>query len=66
MSITDLAREGGISGFDMGCDLCGESENFDRTYFADFISDAKKAGWKITKDHAGDWIHLCPKCTSKG
>ncbi len=63
--ITDWEKEGGISGFDMECDECGEAEFFDRTYFSDFISDAKKRGWKISKDEAGDWVHTCPKCSAK-
>ena len=62
MSITDLSREGGISGFDIDCDTCGQSTFFDRTYFQDFISDAKEAGWKIYKDNGGEWAHSCPAC----
>ena len=63
--IIDWAREGGISGFDMECDECGETEFFDRTYFQEFIADAKASGWKIFKDYAGDWAHLCLECAKK-
>lgn len=66
MSVTDWAREGGISGFDMDCDECGESQFFDRTYFADFIAEAKAAGWKTYKDDGGEWANLCPKCVANG
>jgi hypothetical protein len=64
--ITDWAREGGISGFDIECDKCGQAENFDRTYFRDFIADAKSEGWKMVRDEAGDWTHLCPTCVKGG
>jgi len=63
--ITDWAKEGGISGFDMDCDECGQTEFFDRTYFKDFIAEAKMSGWKIFKDEVGDWTHLCPSCALK-
>jgi hypothetical protein len=62
--ITDMEREGAGSGFEMECDTCGETEFFDRTYFRDFIADAKASGWKITKDDEGNWIHTCPTCAA--
>lgn len=60
--IIDWAREGGISGFDIECDECGQSENFDRTYFQDFINEAKSCGWKMFRDEKGEWMHLCQTC----
>jgi hypothetical protein len=65
MSIVDWEREGGISGFDIECDECKQSEFYDDDRFRDFIDHAKKDGWKITKDNVGDWMHICPTCRVK-
>lgn len=65
MSIVDWAREGGISGFDIECDECGQTQNYDRTYFKDFIVDIRADGWKSIKDEVGDWTHLCPTYAAK-
>ena len=60
MSIIDWSNEGGVSGFDMECDLCGQATFFDRTYFRDFWDDAKRCGWRMTKGEDNKWTHLCP------
>ena len=66
MTIVDWAREGRISGFDIECDKCGQAQNYDRTYFKDFMAEARQDGWVSKKDDAGEWTHLCPTCALKG
>lgn len=59
MSINKLPYE---SGFEMCCDGCSYSEEFETgANWKEFIEDAKEAGWKITK-HDNEWLHYCEKC----
>jgi hypothetical protein len=51
--------------FRMLCDEkgCSNEEEFDTdgSFYA-FIQDAKRSGWKVTKDGNGEWKHTCPSC----
>lgn len=60
--ITDLSKEGGACGFDMECETCGQITFFNRTYFKDFIVDAKTSGWQLLFGADGLWHHYCPTC----
>jgi hypothetical protein len=65
MSIIDWAREGGISGFDIECDKCSYSENFDEEDFRTMIKLAKRHGWISKRASNGDWIHICQTCAEE-
>ena len=60
--ITDLAKESGVCGFDIECETCGQTTFFNRTYFKDFIVDAKAAGWQMLFGADGAWHHYCATC----
>jgi hypothetical protein len=30
--------------------------------FRAFILNIKDAGWKISKNENGEWVHTCPEC----
>jgi len=62
MSTIDWAKDGGITGFSINCDECGEDEFYPEEYFRDFIEAAKDNGWRVFKDTEGDWFHLCRNC----
>ena len=61
--ITDLSKEcKGGCGFDIECETCGQTTFFNRTYFRDFIVDAKAAGWQMLFGADGAWHHYCATC----
>lgn len=50
----------------LSCDQCGEEFLvYDEGDFEQMISDAKAAGWKITRPE-GQWQHICSDCASGG
>jgi hypothetical protein len=51
--------------FDMFCDFCSYSENFDTDDdWQQMIQEAKDAGWKIFKSD-DEWRHKCPTCVEE-
>lgn len=51
--------------FDMFCDFCSNSENFDTDDdWQEMIQQAKDSGWKIFKND-DEWEHKCPVCVEK-
>lgn len=55
---------GEMADFDITCDKCGEESNFDTDGdFFQAIADAKRNGWKVTKQN-GQWQHFCPECAN--
>lgn len=62
-----LERVGGFTGFDITCDICGESEYLDFGWdnFQGAIAEAKARGWKAYKDEDDEWCHKCQTCQIK-
>ena len=64
-----------INNFEVECDLCGTSEDFDKdinikfsvnNVFSEMIQSLKDDGWKIYKSEIFDeWNHLCPSCNNR-
>ena len=57
--------------FEVECDFCGITEEFEKDLSARFdedngffsmIEQLKADGWKIYKSDTGEWSHLCPGC----
>jgi len=50
-------------GFDIECDICGQSEYLDYSWdnLQGAIAEAKSSGWKIGKK-SGEWTHICSNC----
>jgi len=57
---------GGFMGFDIECDICGQSTYLDYYWdnFQGAIAEAKSCGWKI-KYVNGEWEHICFDCQLK-
>lgn len=51
-------------GFELNCDICGDSadESFDE--FAEAVQFKKDEGWKSRKIN-GEWHDICPECVGK-
>ena len=43
------------------CDYCGEELDA-HTFFDDAVAERKAAGWHSSKDAAGMWWDMCPRC----
>lgn len=54
-----IERYGG--NFDVSCDNCGYSEEFDGPDWNAMIADVKAAGWKNVRVN-GEWENHCPSC----
>ena len=59
-----IERNSDLNVFEICCDECDFSEEFDTDgNWQAFIDAAKAQGWKMRKDEdLGEWFHTCPGC----
>jgi len=62
-----------VDHFEIECDFCGITEEFEKNIsakfdedngFFDMISSLKDDNWNIYKSDNGEWGHLCPDCNN--
>lgn len=60
-----IERNKPFNDFDIFCDFCSNSENYDTNGdFYQMIKESKQDGWRMFKEN-GEWIHKCPVCCEK-
>lgn len=51
--------------YDVECDFCGESQQYESDSWSELLETIKIDGWAYHKDSHGNWEHKCPECNDK-
>lgn len=64
MSINLLRKDYSIDtcDYEIVCDECGESEEFEESSFDECRFWMKENNWKTIKDKTDGWVNYCPEC----
>ena len=58
-------KSGYGNGWDFECDFCNRTPEFYKGDFAKAWAEAKRDGWRASKEADGTWVHRCPDCVGE-
>jgi hypothetical protein len=56
----------GLTGFEISCDFCSFSQEYETDHWPTLMAEMKKDGWKSRKDKNDEWEHVCQDCAAHG
>ena len=54
-----------MAGYDVTCDICGQTTFFEADCFSELLAAMRQDGWVSVKEDGWDdaWTHKCPDCS---